>query len=93
MHQYNLKSIEYLEKYIKLFQSIEDTVFVHLNQIERKDSELRETDNWNDMYHTQFTTNHVLPIQKLTLQPSTLYYDTIKQLENFKITIFTIHKI
>jgi hypothetical protein len=81
MHQYNLKSIEHLDEYIKLFRGIEDTVFVNLNQIECKDRELREADDWNDMLHTQFTEKHILPIQKLTLELATLYHDTLKELE------------
>lgn len=81
MHQYNLKSIEHLDEYIKLLRSIEDTVFINLNKIERKDSELREADDWNDTLHIQFTEKHILPIQKLTLELATHYHDTVKELE------------
>ena len=80
MYQYNLKSIEYLDEYIKLLNVVEDDVFIHLNNIEKKDRELRENDYWNDIHHNQFTIKYITKIQNLTNELTKVYYESTKEL-------------
>lgn len=84
MHQYNLKNLEHLDGYIKLLQSIEDSVFIHLNSIENRDRELRECDEWNDINHLQFTTTYIVEMQKLTIELSKIYYESIEELRRLR---------
>lgn len=84
MHQYNLKSLDHLDEYIKLLQSIEDTVFIHLNSIENRDRELRECDEWNDINHNQFTTTYIVEMQKLTIELAKVYYESVEELRRLR---------
>lgn len=84
MHQYNLKSIEHIDDFIRLLSKVEDESFVDLNQIEKLDRELREGDIWNDQIHEQFTKQYILSIQKYTYALQKSLYDARQDLNRIK---------
>mgnify|MGYP007080212598 CR=1 FL=1 len=81
---FNLKSIDVLNRYIALLTKEQDELYKHLNLVLGQDRQLSDSDDWNDKNHHQFSEEFVVDIQRQLNAAANSYELAIERLKNLK---------
>jgi hypothetical protein len=81
---YQLQSIDILERYIALLVREQDEMFKHLNTILNYNRRLEDNGEWKDKNQHQFTEDFVVEIQRQINATANSYDSAIERLKNLK---------